>query len=661
MSITDAIYHWFYCKADQRVIRIYRILVGTFILASILLFCQSLKVLFTSEGYLSREVAMQLQSSQGGGNGLSIFFIDDSLWVVQIVYFVTVLSCLGLLFNFYPKLSSFISWIGYLSFYNRNPQIGYGGSEIFLMLVFFSIFLPATRSWVNSKDPNKEIEGAWAFRLIQVTVAMIYLFAAVTKMQGMSWKDGTEMLGVINSQYGIAKFYWLAEYPRFVAFATYTSTLIEFGSVFLLWFPATRLLAIVGVIILNCNITTTINVTFFPFSMLAGLSTFLISSDFDLIRRITYTVRFYFKETAQYLLSHKIAVTRVLILIVSVFLLTDNFTFSYFRICPTGYVYVPGTTNVAPFCVMKYNAKQGASGLPVSKPYMQPWTNINFYEAKKACQSVGTHYALITDRQWISIADQISSVPINNIGSTDFPIFANGNSHSVGNSLGATYSDEPYIWGCNISKIFHDPANRFIDWVCEIAGGNNSLMRKGLAGTAGMYDWQINSKPIVIGAVSMTNLRTFVLPNKEIIWDFAGNVWQFADAPFLIEKKSDQGGDFYSDKEGIDGQLPLPKQNITTAGFVEYQDIADWKGLDYLSKNIVSKNLNSKNGIGKLYLDPGDSWGSTNDTEKSQKVFLRGGAYGNPTEAGIYALNLSYSPLGTQPYIGFRCVYNPDS
>lgn len=67
--------------------------------------------------------------------------------------------------------------------------------------------------------------------------------------------------------------------------------------------------------------------------------------------------------------------------------------------CPTGFIQAPGN-----FCVMKYEAKEGTDGKPVSQADLTPWTGTYAEDAKEACQSLGPKYDLISNEEWMIIA-----------------------------------------------------------------------------------------------------------------------------------------------------------------------------------------------------------------------------------------------------------------
>jgi len=83
--------------------------------------------------------------------------------------------------------------------------------------------------------------------------------------------------------------------------------------------------------------------------------------------------------------------------------------------CPSGFIAVPGsvTYGTSDFCVMKYEAKNNGSGVPVSKYNTTPWVNISFNDSviKAATACSGCH--LISEAEWMTIAQNLTSVASN--------------------------------------------------------------------------------------------------------------------------------------------------------------------------------------------------------------------------------------------------------
>lgn len=82
--------------------------------------------------------------------------------------------------------------------------------------------------------------------------------------------------------------------------------------------------------------------------------------------------------------------------------------------CPTGFIGVPGsaTYGTSDFCIMKYEAKN-VGGVPVSQWNGAPWNNANQNLAIAEMPTACTGCKLTTDYEWLTIAQNVASVPSN--------------------------------------------------------------------------------------------------------------------------------------------------------------------------------------------------------------------------------------------------------
>ena len=247
--------------------------------------------------------------------------------------------------------------------------------------------------------------------------------------------------------------------------------------------------------------------------------------------------------------------------------------------CPTNYIEVPGnsyygTTN---FCVMKYEAKN-VGGVATSQATGTPWVNMNQTNAKTAAQTPGAGYHLITEPEWMTIAMNVINNPVNwstgKVG--DGFIYSGHNEGAPNNSLAASTNDSD-----------------------------------GYSGTG-------NASP-------SNQKRTLTLSNGEVIWDLAGNVYEWTDATIT-------GG-----QPGLTGQ--------TAYAWNEYNaPTMQRNGLPTTSWPTGTSYTGSQ-GVGRLY---------SNLAEGGVRAFLRGGSWGSGSDAGVLMLFLGTAPTSASSGLGFR-------
>jgi hypothetical protein len=238
------------------------------------------------------------------------------------------------------------------------------------------------------------------------------------------------------------------------------------------------------------------------------------------------------------------------------------------------------------FCVMRYEAKcdmdgdnigdypnekdlprgqsynwNDCSGKVTSSPDGAPIVNISQKSAVDVCAKLGKGYHLITNDEWMAIARDAENVQANWVDNT----LPRGNS-------------------------------------------NNNYVVSGFDNDSNTVD-----------------SRYLYLSDGDVIWDLAGNVWEW------INDTIKQGD-----------QPPY-------TGWQEVNALSDYGTLH--KDDVISGNakLTSLNGIGKLFLNY--SAGSSQD-----RAYLRGGSWGDGSRAGIYTLDFLNSPDDSHEYIGFRCA-----
>ena len=258
--------------------------------------------------------------------------------------------------------------------------------------------------------------------------------------------------------------------------------------------------------------------------------------------------------------------------------------------CPEGYVVVDGDVDLAvdSFCVMPMEARQGDGNLPVVSAADLPWSDIYSTTAKTNCQLLSTEDIacdLISNPQWMAIARSIETTA------------ANWSGGEVGQGvLNRGHSDNDPATHLAIT----DPSDPWSDT-------NNDES-----------DW--------------TQKRTHTLNNGGVLWDLAGNLYEWVDWT--------TGGDVLSrgpnscnleSTDLFDVDCPALSPN-------DYLPLNP-AGISPLAYNAVNYNL-------------GRFFGNIS----GQGYVARGEGYNKGIKAGIYALSFDNNTNTHGPTGGFRCA-----
>ncbi|WP_415063957.1 Ig-like domain-containing protein [Bdellovibrio sp.] len=266
--------------------------------------------------------------------------------------------------------------------------------------------------------------------------------------------------------------------------------------------------------------------------------------------------------------------------------------------CPTNYILVPALAGYTTqdFCVAKYEMKD-IGGVATSQAAFPPWENIprgslptTVGGAWKACRDLGANYDLISNAQWQTIARNIEMVP------------SNWSSGIVGTgSLNRGHSDGAPAF----------PRAADVD-------DNNACANTDQTCSSTVWDSQ---------------RRTHKLSNGKVIWDFAGNAWEW-----VSDNNSTNFG-----AEAFMSQVTTASH--TTVGSGTLNGAA--KQIFGSEGNYVSLGTSEYGGLG---------YGSIADTTGA--VF-RGGCWIDDVGAGVFAVYLRIGPSAASTDYGFRCVFVP--
>lgn len=286
---------FFYAPIDARRMALVRIGFAVLLLIYLAILYPDLSTWFGPQGLYPADVDAETRLPQQWSvlRWLPSDPVEADVWL-QRIFWLHIACTVMLLVGFLSRINSIIVYVLLVSWIWRNQLIIDGEDSVFRIIGFFLILMPSGRAWsidqllFHRRAGTCPLVAAWPLRLVQLQMMVIFVAAALYKMGGTAWLDGTAFsyVGRLDDLFGrflVPTFVF--EIPILVRLITWSVIVIELFAPLFLWFRETRHWALLAILLFHLGNEYTMALFLFHWIMLLGWSTFLTSDDLSIAAR----------------------------------------------------------------------------------------------------------------------------------------------------------------------------------------------------------------------------------------------------------------------------------------------------------------------------------------------------------------------------------------
>ncbi|NJK59036.1 MAG: HTTM domain-containing protein [Oscillatoriales cyanobacterium SM2_1_8] len=270
-----------------------RIALGLFVLQMLVCSIPNWQQFYGPNGYFPLTAYIQSMNGFADAAIASVLaWSPTPLWSWA-VFGVGVVSAIAFTLGLQTRIATVVLFAVWASLLHRSLMLVNGQDQIVKLLLFFGCFAPLGRSyswdrwWAHKhKQPWSEVAPVWPMRLMQVSIAFVYLFSAPAKWNDdIMWRNGLAIYYVTLSDRWF-RFPDVALFQNipFSVFSTYSALATEMGFPLLVWFKTFRPWVLMAIATMHFGICILLSESVWHFNM-AMLISFLAFVDPPVMRR----------------------------------------------------------------------------------------------------------------------------------------------------------------------------------------------------------------------------------------------------------------------------------------------------------------------------------------------------------------------------------------
>lgn len=278
---------WF-TPAEPHTLCLIRILAGTMLLYTHLVWSLDLMAFLGPQGWLPNDLAREMHQGGYGWSYLWYFTSPAALWSLHIAALL-LFACLTV--GLFSRVVSVLAWLVTVAYCHRLSGAFFGLDQINAMLAMYLMLGPSgavyslDRRWrrrqgrAGEGQPQPTISANIAVRLMQLHMCVIYLFGGLSKLRGQAWWDGTATwFAMANLEYQSLDVTWLVQYPWLLALLTHVTVIWETYYCILIWPRLLRPVTLLLAVCVHGGIALFLGMITFGLAMLIGNLAFVSPS-----------------------------------------------------------------------------------------------------------------------------------------------------------------------------------------------------------------------------------------------------------------------------------------------------------------------------------------------------------------------------------------------
>lgn len=205
-------------------------------------------------------------------------------------FFLYLLAAISLTVGFWSRTSAVLVYLGIAALHARAAPIHHSGDTVMIVMAAYLILSPCgaacsvdrlIRIFHGREDDTPPLVVAWAQRLMQIQITVLYFCAAMSKATGSAWQDGTAVYFPMHLpesvRFPVAS--WTISNIYAVNALTWGTVGIEMALGTVVWVPRLRLYVLAGGVALHLGIEYAMNIPLFSALMITSYLTFLNAAD----------------------------------------------------------------------------------------------------------------------------------------------------------------------------------------------------------------------------------------------------------------------------------------------------------------------------------------------------------------------------------------------